>query len=223
MRTWLAIMTVTLLVGCNAQEARKAEDEAATELKKAREAVVAEVKDDLKATEKSMDELRANIKDLEHEAAGVYRAAIDEADDAFDVANSEWEKVADGTNEAFKELGAEAREANAAVERQLRRLAALTGDVKDDFIREADAVLGEIRDDVGVLETKMADLGDEARKEYDSLATQFKKDYQAAENGVQKAKNAADDSWKDVRHDVNHDLLKLKSEVRKAHDKLVLG
>lgn len=222
-RMLIAVVGAIALIGCSAEDLRTAEDAAAVDVKQARNAIAAELDGDIAASKKALADLRAELAELDHEAAGLYRDAIEEADSALDAAKDEWSRATDATEDAWEELRGETAEVTAKVDRAAKRVAALTGDVKDDFVREADAVLDEIGEDVRLLEAELADLDHEGRTEAEKLAAAFKDDYQKVEARLKDARDAADESWKDVRHDVNRDLLRLRSQVREAHDKLLYG
>lgn len=223
MKASITLLALVLLVGCSGENARKAQEEAAAEMKAAREALAAEINQDMAAAEETMANLRAKIEGLEHEAVDAYHRALNEGDVALDAAKADWARATEATEEAWQEVGAKSRDETARIKEATRRLEALTSDVKDDFVREADTVLDEIRADVDALQAKAAKLDDEGRTQYDKLAAEFKKDYEATIKELDRAKDAADDTWKKAQHDVNHVLLKLKTKLKEAYDTLEKG
>jgi hypothetical protein len=52
------------------------------------------------------------------------------------------------------------------------------------------------------------------------VAADIRKDDEALKKSIGKAKDAAGDEWKDLRHGVNRDLRKLRVRLREAHEKL---
>jgi hypothetical protein len=120
-------------------------------------------------------------------------------------------------------MGKDAREEAEKVRKRARRIAALAGDVKEDFEREADAALEESRNEIDALKAKSATLDEKARKENDKLAAALEKDWEAAKKSLGKAKAASGDSWKAARHDVNHGLHKVKSALGAASTELKKG
>ena len=220
MRRYAALFALVFLAGCTAQEAKKAEHDAAAELDKAKHAMGAELKADLDATKKAVDAVRAGAAQLDKDVAEAYHAAADDLDKANQKASSLWDKVAQAAAEDWHKLGQEAKDAAAAARKAARRVEALTGEVKDDFVREAEAIGDEIGKDVDALEAKAKALDAKSHKEETKLAAAVRKDYEAARKSLCKAKEATGDAWKDLRHGVNRDLHKLRVKVREAQEEL---
>ena len=129
-------------------------------------------------------------------------------------------KAGEAADDAWHKVGQEAREDAAKVRQAARRVAALAGDVKEDFEREANQVLDESRKEIDALKAKSATLDEKARKENDKLVAALEKDWEATKKSLGKAKSATGDAWKGVRHDVNRDLHKVKSALRAADNEL---
>jgi len=220
MKRHAGLLVLAFLAGCTAQEAKKAEHDAAAELKKAKDAAAAELKADLDATKKAADSLRAGAAQLDKDVAEAYHAAAADLDKAHDAASSMWDRAVQAADSEWHKLGQEAKDATAAARRAARRVEALAGDVKDDFVREAEAIGDEIGKDVDTLEETAKALDQKARKEDVKLAAAIRKDYDALKKSIGKAKDAAGDEWKDLRHGVNRDLHKLRVKVREAREKL---
>jgi hypothetical protein len=220
MKRHAALFALAFLAGCTAQEAKKAEHDAAAELKKAKDAAAAELKADLDATKKAADSLRAGAAQLDKDVAEAYHAAAAELDNAHDAASSAWDKAAQAAESDWHKLGQEAKDAAAAARRAARRVEALAGDVKDDFVREAETIGDEIGQDVDAMEAKAKTLDAKSHKEKTKLAAAIRKDYEGLKKSLSKAKEAAGDEWKDLRHGVNRDLHTLRAKVREAREKL---
>jgi colicin import membrane protein len=229
-KKYAGLMALAFVVGCGAQEQKNAEkaaaeaaQKAAAELKQAKDALSHEVKQDLEAAKKEASDLRAGLSTLDEKTAKVYHEALDELDREHDAAAARMAKAGEASDDTWHKLGQEAREDAAKVRKAARRVAALAGDVKEDFEREADAVLEESRNEIDALKAKSAGLDEKARKENDKLAAALEKDWEAAKKSLGKAKSATGDAWKGVRHDVNHDLHKVKSALRAAATELKKG
>jgi hypothetical protein len=220
MRRFAALFALAILVGCAAQQAKKTENDAAAELDKAKDATAAEVNADLGATKKALEGVRAGAATLDKDVAEAYHATADDLAKAHDSASAAWDRAAHATESDWHKLGLEAKDAAAAARKAARRVEALTGEVKDDFVREAEAIGDELGKDVDTLEAKSKALDRKAHKEDVKLVADVRKDYEAVRKSLGKAKEATGDEWKDLRHGVNRDLHKLRVKVREASDKL---
>jgi paraquat-inducible protein B len=218
------LTVVLVLVGCNGQDARKTADDAATELRTAREAAAAEARRSIAASEEALTELRGWMDGVDSAAREEYEQALDEAQQTLDRAKTAWDQAGDASDDARQKLVDETERATDEVRRATRRVKDLTGDVKDDFVREADLVLEEIDEEIERIETGLANRGDQldeqAKRTYRKTLAELRQERDRTKDALERARSATGDAWRDIRHDVNRRLLEIKASLETAQDDL---
>lgn len=218
-RSALSLLVLALAAGCSAEAPKpgnQATGEVAAQPAAAEDVLARETREDLEAARQEVAELRARLMSLDDRTSRVYHETLDDIETARAVAADRAAKADQAPEDARHTLGRAAREEAARIRKATRRVAALAGEVKGDFEREADTVLEESRKEIDHLKAKSATLDEKARRENDRLVAGLEKDWDQANQALVKAKSSAGDTWKTTRHEVNHSLRKVRSALRAA-------